>query len=510
MATKQETKQAYTDWQAYRESLKKSTTIDNNESFGERQARIKRLEADDEAWFAYYFSHKDPVTNLPIPPAAFHKKASRRIMKNMEWFECRCWSRELAKSTRTYMETLKLVLTGKKKNIIMVSNSEDNAKRLLEPYRAQLDSNQRIINDYGVQKTIGKWTEGEFKTKKGSAFRAIGAGQSPRGTKSDDIRPDMILIDDIDTDADCLNPEIIKKKVEWIFDALIPTRSISVPLSIIANGNIIAEYCCMTELSKKADKTDIVNIRTNGVSSWPEKNSEAHIDRVLSILPYSSIQKEYYNSPMTSGRIFKSLIFDIPRIETMEQLVVYGDPSTSNRESQNSSFKVVALLGRKKEKTYVIKVFCRQCGQADFIQAYYDMYAIVTAAGCAAQYYMECNSLQEGFFDAFYEPEFKRISRLTRAALYIKKDDRPKANKFTRIEATLEPANRLGWLVFNKKEEENADMEEAVGQFKAVAPAYGGAMDAPDCIEGGYKVLDKKAGMALNNFRYQKRSSRRY
>jgi hypothetical protein len=506
MATIQETKQAYNEWQAYREALKKSTTIDRSESFGEKQARIKRLEADDEAWFAYYFQ-----SYCTAPPAPFHKKAARRIMNTPEWFECRCWSRELAKSTRTMMEVLKLTLTSKKNNVILVSNSEDNAIRLLEPYRAQLDSNQRIINDYGVQKMTGKWTDSEFKTKKGVAFRAIGAGQSPRGTRNEAIRPNVILIDDIDTDADCLNPEIIKKKVDWIFDALIPTRSISVPLLIIASGNIIAEYCCMTEMAKKADKVDIINIRTDGKSSWPEKNTEEHIDRVLSIMPYSSMMKEYFNAPMTSGRIFKSLTFDnIPPLASMEQLVVYGDPSTSNRESKNSSFKVVALLGRKKENTYIIKVFCKQCGQADFIQAYYDMYAIVATAGCTAQYFMECNSLQEGFFESFYDPEFKRISRRLQVPVFIKKDDRPKANKFTRIEATLEPPNRLGWLIFNKKEKENPYMDEAVGQFKAVAPAYGGAIDAPDCIEGGYKILDKKGGMALNNYRYQKRSSRRY
>jgi hypothetical protein len=382
---------------------------------------------------------------------------------------------------------------------------------LLEPYRAQLDSNQRIINDYGVQKIVGKWSDTEFRTKKGVVFRALGAGQSPRGTRNENIRPDVILIDDIDTDQDCLNPDIIKKKVEWIFDALIPTRSISIPLLIIACGNIIAEYCCMTEMSKKADKTDIINIRTNGKSSWPEKNSEDHIDRVLSIMPYSSIQKEYFNTPMTAGRIFKSLAYDrVPLLATMEQLIVYGDPSTSNQESKNSSFKVVALLGRKQNITYVIKVFCKQCGQSEFIQAYYDMHALVTAAGCTAQYYMECNSLQEGFFDSFYEPEFKRISRLKGVPVYIQKDQRPKANKYTRIEATLHPPYKLGWLIFNIKEEENEHMQETDGQFKSVSPTYKGAVDAPDCIEGGYKILDRRGGMALNNYRHQRRTSRRY
>lgn len=505
MATKFETKQAYIDWQAYRDSLKKSTTVDTSESFGQKQDRIKKLEADYESWNEYYF--EDYCT---AKPALFQRKSTKLVMSKPELFLNRCWSRELAKTTRTRMDVLRLILQKKKRNIILVSNSEDNARRLLEPYRAQLDSNQRIINDYGRQRG-SKWREGDFRTKNGVSFRALGADQSPRGSNNDSVRPDVILIDDIDTDQDCLNPEIIEKRVNWIFEALIPTRAVDIPLLIIGCGNIISEYCCMTEMNKKADTVEIVNIRTNGKSSWPEKNSEEQIDRVLSIMPFSSVQKEYFNNPMTAGRIFKDLNFaKVPALKTMDQIIVYGDPGTSNRESKKSSFKAVALLGRKKNITYIIKMFCKQCTQAEFIQAYYDMYTIATAADASAQYYMECNSLQEGYFDTFFEPEFKRISNTSKIPLFVKKDERQKANKYTRIEGTLEPANRLGWLVFNEAEESNADMEETIGQFKAVSPTYGGAMDAPDCVEGGYKVLDRKGGMTLNAFRYQKKSSRRY
>lgn len=516
MATKQETTRAYTDWQQYRESLKRSTVVNTLETFGEQQARIKRLEADDESWFAYYFPHVslNPETKESILPADFHIKATKRVMQNRNWFECRCWSRSLAKSTRTRMEVLKLILTGKKKNILLVSNSEDNAIQLLEPYRAELDSNQRIIADYGKQRSFKKWTKGEFVTKKGVAFRAVGAGQSPRGANNDNIRPDTILIDDIDTDEDCLNPLIIDKRVKWIFNALISTREVYIKLLIIACGNIIAEYCCMTELMKKANYVDKVNIRTNGISSWA-KNSEKDIDEALAILPYSTIQQEYFNNPLTEGRIFKNLKWEkIPNLRTMDQIIVYGDPAISNREKENQSKqtspKSVSLLARKGTITYVVKMFCRQCSQIEFVNTYFDMYALVTAAGCTAKYYMECNSLQEGFYDVYYEPKFKQISKLLKAPVFIQKDARVKGNKIARIEGTLDSPNRLGWLIFNENEKDNEDMKETEGQFKAVSPTYGGAIDAPDCIEGGYKILDKKGGMALNNYRYQKRSSRKF
>lgn len=84
-----------------------------------------------------------------------------------------------------------------------MSNSYDNAERLLMPYMIILERNNGIIADYGTQKKIGSWNAGEFTTRKGVAFRALGAGQSPRGTRNNEIRPDVIIIDDIDTDEDC-------------------------------------------------------------------------------------------------------------------------------------------------------------------------------------------------------------------------------------------------------------------------------------------------------------------
>ena len=504
MAKKQKDIQAYNEWVAYREALKKATVIDKSESFIDKQKRIKALEADFEKWCVYYFPNY-----CTAPPADFHKRASKRILNNPEWFEVRAWSRELAKSTRTMFEALYLSLIGKKKNWLVISNSEDNAKRLLEPFRANLDSNQRIINDYGEQRSFKKWTSKEFKTKKGVAFRALGADQSPRGTRNDNVRPDGIIFDDIDTDQDCRNPEIIEKRVKWIFGAVIPTRSISVPLLVIACGNIIAEYCCITEMQKKADKTDIVNIRTNGKSSWAEKNSEEQIDRVLSTISYSEAQTEYFNNPQTEGRVFKNITYGkVPPLNQMEQLLFYTDPSTSNAEVKNNAYKVGVLLGRKGLNTYLIKVFCEQTTNAKFVQWFYDIHTLVQ--GLPVQYWIENNSLQNPFYEQVFVPLFRDFGRQNGFMIPIRPDTRKKPDKFTRIEGTLEPPVRMGTLIFNEKEKENIGMQTLVGQFKSVSPTYRGAIDGPDAVEGGYHILDKNIAARAGTFRSAKRISRKY
>ena len=243
-------------WQQFIANFRDSTPIDMSESKIEQLRRIDVLEKKPEDWFRYYFPKF-----CTAEPAEFHKKATRRLMQHPEWYEVRAWSRELAKSSRSMMEICYLALTGRIHNILLVSNSHDNATALLLPYKAFFEANQRVIHDYGTQQRTGSWKSDRFIIRKGCSFRAIGWGESPRGTRNNEKRPDFILIDDIDTDEECRNEEIMKNKVNWIEQALICTRSISNPTRILVNGNIIHEQCAVNALGKNADVFEIVNIR---------------------------------------------------------------------------------------------------------------------------------------------------------------------------------------------------------------------------------------------------------
>lgn len=119
-------KQALNYWDGYLKQVRQSTFIDLTETEPERKKRVAALEANPEAWFKYYFPKF-----ATSEPAAFHKASTKRILANARWYEVRAWSRELAKSSRTFMEILYMALTGKRFNILLISNSAENAARLL-------------------------------------------------------------------------------------------------------------------------------------------------------------------------------------------------------------------------------------------------------------------------------------------------------------------------------------------------------------------------------------------
>jgi predicted phage terminase large subunit-like protein len=470
------------DWEEYAESKLNAMPVDITETAKEKKARIARLEAEPEDWIAYYFNEKYPC-------AAFHRKATKRVTQNLEWYEVRMWSRELAKSTRTMQEVLYLTLTGKKKYVLMVSNSYDNAVRLLMPYRANLELNPRIKNDYGVQEGPREWTEGEFCTRKNATFRAIGAGQSPRGAKTKkNVRPDVLLFDDVDTDESCRNPEIVKNIWKWIEEAAIGTRSISEPTTIIFCGNRIATDCCVERASKFADKVDTINIvDKNGKSSWPEKNSDSDIKRVLSQKSYASTQKEYFNNPITEGSVFKQMAYKKARpLKEYSTLVCYTDPSF--KSTIKNDYKAVVLVGKWKDEYHVIKAFVEQTTTAVMIQWYYEIMRLVGDRSC---YFL----IEEVFLSELIKTQVYEQTAGGKS-IPLTGDKRQKDDKFTRIESLLEPLHRNGKLYLNADYQEDVHMQRLDEQFVAFAPGSRAHDDGPDAVEGAVWIINTKNSAA--------------
>ncbi|GFR84428.1 hypothetical protein ElyMa_002417100 [Elysia marginata] len=468
------------------------TPVTLDETPFEKSKRIRGLEADFENWAKYYFPKY-----YEAAPAPFHIRASRRIISKAEWFEVRSWSRGMAKSVRSVMEILYLTLTGKKHNILIVSHTLDHATELANPFRTELENNNRIINDYGLQRSLSKWKEDRFKTQKGVQFRALGKGQNPRGTRNENYRPDIILIDDIDSDEEVRNLQRIKDGLDWIEQALLSTRSSSTsekPLLILVCGNIIGQYCSVSELGKKADRHDIVNIMDkNEQSNWKGYISKRDIERIRATISERAFQQEYMNNPMPQGDVFTEVKFDsVPKLSTCQSVIIYADPATSNRDVAGGSMKAIGIIAKKKSIFYLYKVWLNNMNNDTFIDILFEAHRIVKEDEGVdiTKVFVENNSLQNPFYEQVLLPLIRKKAQ-TKGHLPITPDTRKKADKYARIEATLEPLNRLKQLILNKKEEGDTDMQRLRDQLFGVAPKAK-IMDGPDMLEGGVWILQKK------------------
>ena len=474
-------KQLLTDWDNYIKNVMRETEVPFKESEGDKARRIKSLLGNFKAFCKYYFPN---FTTADF--AEFHLEFANKVIDNSTIYAVIAWSREHSKSVVSGL-FLPLFLKFNKElfNMILVSNSYDKAEELLMPIMVALEFNQRIINDFGLQRGYGHWESRKITTRDGCSFRALGAGQSPRGLRQDEKRPDFILVDDIDIDEEGRNDNRVKNKWEWLEQALYPAMSVSGPKRFIVAGNIIHKNSIVVRASKMADYFRQVNILDKkGRPAWKERYSMEQINYMLSKISYASAQKEYFNNPISTGTVFKDMRYGkIPPLSKFRFLVCYTDPSF--KESKKSDFKATGLLGLYEGNYYIIKAFVEQTSTAAMIDWHYQIRDFVGDKN-TVYYFIEANMLQDIFLE-----EFKKIA-LTKGYIPIQPDIRKKADKFSRIEATLEPLHRTGRLILNEDEKKNPHMMRLAEQFEAIEPSLPAHDDAPDMVEGGIYIINTK------------------
>lgn len=478
---KRTNKQLIESWEGQIKKVRSVSIGQGIETSQEKEKRIRRLQGDFVEFSKYYFSQYATAEF-----ADFHKEFANKVITADNIYIVRAWAREHAKSVVAgLLIPMFLMANGKLKNMLLVSHSYDNACELLMPIMANLQYNSLFIADYGVQRGYRNWETGKFITKQGVAFRAIGAGQSPRGTRNEESRPDYVLIDDIDTDEEVRNKQRIDKKWTWIERALYPTMSVSGIKRFVVVGNIIAKDCIITRAKKMADDFKTINILDNeGNPSWKERYSKKDVDYILSKISYSSAQGEYFNNPISAGTIFKEMTYGkVPPLSKFTQLVCYTDPSW--KDHKKADFKATVLLGEYQGTFYILKAYVEQTTTDQMIQWHYDLKGWV-GDKVPIYFFIEANMLQDFVLDKFREAETKN------GILPIRGDYRKKGDKFSRIESLLEPLNRQSRLVLNKKEQNNPHMQRLEEQFISLELGSTSHDDAPDAVEGAVYILNKK------------------
>lgn len=504
MSAKLTNREAVLKWEEYKRNLERDIDVPH-EAPEVKQARIEKLKKDPLAFAAYYFPNYHSA-----PLAKFQKRSIRKIVNTDRIYAVRAWSREHAKSViHGLFIPAYLMFTGKMKNMLLVSHSYDNAEELLMPLMANLEANARIINDFGKQESIRGWEMGKFITRDGCSFRALGARQSPRGSRNEEKRPDFVLVDDLDNDEESQNQERIDKKWEWVEQALFPAMSISGPKRFIVVGNIISKESCVVKASRVADDFEQINILdAKGNPSWPERYTMEQINYMLSKISYASGQKEYYNNPIQKGTVFKDLLWGkVPELSRFDFLVAYGDGSY--KSSKGSDFKAVPLVGFYDDKYYIVNAFLEQTTTTEMLRWYYQ-HRDYAGAKTQVYNYIECNGLQSAWYQDVILPQLK-VLRETLGDISLIPDDRDKPHKFFRVEGNLEQLNRDRRLIFNEAEKTNPHMKRMVEQFEAFSQNMTSHDDGPDAVEGAKWIIDNKLRVVQKiNIGKRPKSSKRY
>ena len=472
------------------------------ENATQRDQRIKKLQRDYAAFCEYYFPHflnlRDKATGKVIRTvhnAPFHNAAARKVKSTPNLKAVFMWPRGHAKSTHfdIFMPLWLMFQPDRLINfMVVVGKSEDSADRLLGDIQAELQYNKRIVADFGEQMSLGNWMEGEFTTRNGVKFLAVGRGQSPRGLREREARPDYIVIDDLDDDELCRNERRVRELTDWVKEALFGALDVGRGRFIMV-GNLISKNSVLANIAatRGVHVSKICAVDDKGNPVWKEKWTKQEAQEYADFVGYRAWQKEMMHNPINEGAIFKHEWIRYKKVLPLrkyEQLICYTDPSFKSTTAND--YKACRLWGKHGNELHLIDCYVRQDTVSGMVRWLYNLYERLSEADVAASFYMEANFMQDIILD-----EFTTEGELRGYQLPIMPDTRKKPEKIQRIEA-VSPLWERGFVFYNEALKDSPDMQVGIEQTLALERGSHVHDDAPDADEGAIWFLQRNTRQA--------------
>ncbi len=386
--------------------------------------------------------------------------------------------------------------------IVIVSATDTLANDLCDFIRLEFSSNKRITNDFG-ELLVKKGSENDFIANK---TRILGRGrkQALRGFRSQEHRPDLIILDDIEKDEEALNPKTVKKTLDTITRGLIPSLTPKGKLIIV--GTILRRRSVMGTLlldneepwnswTKKLYRAIELTDDGKEISLWSERFPLKFLRRQKTIMGISSFNAEYQNMPTDEeSAMFKEEHIKSGTVDPDSSKVIFIDPSIDGIKKRD--FKAAILVAKSNNKFEVVDAVLVQGSDTVFFEQVIAMYQKHqhTILGT----YIESNSFQQYYMKDLdnYTQEQGVDLRLSGSKHYQKKE--------LRISRIL-PLFETDRIVFNPQLLNNKMGKILVEQLlyfpnSAVhddgADALAGAIEAlnnisPQSASNSYQVLPK-------------------
>lgn len=241
----------------------------------DKSFRIALSKKSHYYFFHIYFSHY-----VQFPSAEFHKElfaiTEDENIKNAVIIAFR----GSGKSTIFALSYVLWSILGghQKKFVILLSQTQQQARQLLTNIKEELERNELLKKDFGP---FGEETD-EWNAQSlvlsfyNSRISAFSSGESIRGIRHREYRPDLIIADDVEDLSSAKTKEGRDKTYIWFNGEAIPAGDHNT--KVIAIGNLLHEDSLMMRLRKEIEenKRDGI-VRTypllteDGACLWSEK-----------------------------------------------------------------------------------------------------------------------------------------------------------------------------------------------------------------------------------------------
>ena len=458
--------------------------------------------------FNYYFG-KDTTIPMADSDCAWYHNAIYRDLYNQDFITLfNLIFRGGAKSTHANMGyAFGLKQTKKAMFQLVVGANEVRAAMLLQDLQVQFENNERIIKDFGLQKSYGNWADGQFETTDRCTFMALGIDQPFRGLRQNGVRLEYVSLDDLEDKKKSMNKSLVNEYADKVTGDIQGAFSINSERAII-NNNYFTEKGLIYELAKRKGfdlkKIDtkqnvirkekyaslyIVNLTTKYYDqlkqtddwepSWKERYSKPDCIRKVEQYQHdlATLSGEFYNTPINVGkRIKKEWIRMVKPKPFDEYIVIVGNWDFAY--SDKACYKALATVGVRDLHMTVIDLFCRQTADIETaLEYHYTQAKKIIKINGSTIYYFDGSVSQE----AIYYPILIRAA-IKHKSISIPISQKSAIDKYTKIDTTLVSVLFTGLLDFSEELEENPDWEEAKAQMLNFEKGGNYPVDFPDAL----------------------------
>lgn len=393
--------------------------------------RIDRA-ADDILYFMYEYlsasrNSENAATNVILDPnytmdmaPRFHrelcemlKKVTRGEIKKVAWAA----PRGHAKSA--YLSNcfpLHEIVYNRRKYILIISETDGMAQRFVEWIGDQLKYNEKLRRDFGEildpnKKKNERDNNEAFLTHTGILCEASSMGKQLRGKRNKSYRPDLVILDDIESAKNTNTAELREKNLDWLNKVVMPIgdkNTAFVYMGTVVHRNGLLPYV-LNSADFKSRKFQAIVKPPERMDLWEKfgeilrqkedpdrlqkaldfyEENKAEMDKGAEVLweykmslldlmieryerGAAAFNSEYMNNPVDEERQrfkpenmmyfdYDDLVDDKGR-ELPLEYVGYWDPAIGKK--RGSDYNAIVIIGRNRRTgvIYVRETWAKQC-----------------------------------------------------------------------------------------------------------------------------------------------------
>lgn len=450
-----------------------------------KEERVEKGRTNPEWFCRYYLAHY-----FSSEPAEFHRELFQ-IAFTVDYF-IGAAPREHAKSTVVSFARPIHAICYKLAHFIVIFRDSDNVAEMnVDDIRQELESNERIREDFGDLVGKRKWTGAQFVTANDIKVLARGRGSSARGIKHKQHRPDLVICDDLEDDESVESKLQRDKQERWFLRVVSNIVGPGGKLFVI--GTVLHHDSLLVRLLARKDvyTTRIWKaIQANGKPLWPAKWPLSRLEAKKKEIGTRNFATEFLNEAANEEeQIFSPNYWRYFRDEDLAgvELHLAGaiDPAIGQKAKNDETG--VAVVGEAGGNYHVLFV---KLGRLK-IQAQIELVFVT--------YRKWPRILKFGFEGIAYQSALKQLvddrSKQENLQLPAVAVEDLTTDKLKRL-STLAPLAEQGriWWPSASSSYWTPDIERCKDEFEALGCSANTHDDGPDAVERAIKLLRGRSG----------------